>query len=73
MLQLMLNVFNFSPENKDEIINEDDIYLRNPPKDCDINSYGQSLLKKKRKSQDSITIIEDIRNSNILYFSVLSI
>jgi hypothetical protein len=64
MLQLMLNVFNFSPENKDEIINEDDIYLRNPPKDCDINSDGQSLLNKKRKSQDSITIREDTRNSN---------
>ena len=64
MLQLMLNVFNFSPENKDEIINEDDIYLRNPPKDCHINSDSQSLLNKKRKSQDSITIIEDTRNSN---------
>jgi hypothetical protein len=64
MLQLMLNVFNISPENKDEIINEDDIYLRNPSKDCHINSDSQSLLNKKRKSQDSITIIEDTRNSN---------
>ena len=64
MLQLMLNVFNFSPENKDEIINEDDIYLGNPPKDCDINSDDQSLLNKKRKSQDSIAIIEDTNNSN---------
>jgi hypothetical protein len=64
MLQLMLNVFKLSPENIDEEINEDDIYMRKPPKDCDIKSYDQSLLNKKRESQNSLKIIEDTNNSN---------
>ena len=64
MLQLMLNVFKLSPENIDEEINEDDIYMRKPPKDCDIKSYDQSLLNKKRESQDLLKVIEDTNNSN---------
>lgn len=65
MLQLMLNVFNLSPENIDKEINEDRLYMINSPKNCEINSHDISLLNKKRKSQDSIKVIEDENNSNI--------
>lgn len=64
ILQLMLNVFNSSSENKDEATIEDNIYKPKPPKHGDINSYGQCLLKKKRKRQDSIHEKENTRTNN---------
>lgn len=65
MLQKMINVFNFSPEKQDEALNEDKIYLTNPPIDFNLNSNYQSLLNKKRKSQDPIQVKEESNNSNI--------
>jgi len=64
IIQLMLNDFNFSPENIDETINENSIYMTNPPKYCNIDSYDSSYLNKKRGIQDS-THIKEITNNNL--------